>query len=834
MDDMLNNRIVFDFDNDNRPMRESVAKGALFGPQYQQALRQIDAYLGELDLEKTEEDRDRTIQKFNTEYIPDDIDYNNNIFSFIGDRGTGKTSCMISVASMLKENENIDQSVYPHIKRIKFKTIDLIDPTYFDKSHNLLSLFLAKLYKNYSLRVEKDAKLELSRSNKQRFLGYYRDAHTQLHRLYDGKDKGGFSDEDLMEYVEDVSASVKLKRTIQDLVDAYMECFGWKDTILILRVDDLDMNIRHASEMIESMRKYFVQPNLLVFVSCDIDQLEKIKCGDYKEELQDNEVTSWHQELAYRYFAKVFPHSHRIQMPKPSTYHNIPLRIRGNFMTEAGLTVPEKGKNEMKNHRDFVSVRQAVLELILKKTRYLFYNTNYYESYIVPDNLRELRQLMKLLITMPDYDTNKDEPKHNKTLFKEYFFNTWVSANLNPKDQIRVLQMLNVHDFSLFNKSLCKIIKNRFAGDKETWGSNLEGLFRKLETSPLPISTGDILSVISAIEPTLIQDKDRKLIFFIKSYYSMLLYDTYREILGELNSEGNRLNERHIRGIDGKVQNPIIRRDPLSEFYDFEKLVGGTYIQLNSNKSQTVLNTAKLREYVKEAKELCAKVSLDDVETAKVLLTELMVLSIYYQRSGSTPTGPINLFEQLKNISDQCEQSQVVVDVGALLFNLTRYNQSIRRYDADFLSAIEKSTSYKSVYKRITEKKKMANDYDWLHHITLRNFEVLQDITVRFKTADYSSAPEQFFEELKYIADYALPLYEHPEGDEKHYNISLAYLQCIVEGVKPLIDNRTVIDYLFENASTENTEDKNATRNTQTDVSDSTSEVAAENAQAPA
>ena len=176
-------KIVFDFDNDNRPMRETVAEGTLFEPQYTQALSQINVYLGELDLEKTEEDRDATIHKNNTEYIPDDIDYNNNIFSFIGDRGTGKTSCMISVASMLKSKEEIDKKVYPNIDKIKFTTIDLIDPAYFDKSHNLLSLFLAKLYKKYSQLLEKDTQSIVSRSQKQKFLQFYRDAHSQLHRL---------------------------------------------------------------------------------------------------------------------------------------------------------------------------------------------------------------------------------------------------------------------------------------------------------------------------------------------------------------------------------------------------------------------------------------------------------------------------------------------------------------------------------------------------------------------------------------------------------------------------------------------------------------------------
>lgn len=61
MTEISRKKITFDFDNDNRPMREDVAEGTLFEPQYKQALRQIDNYLYELRLEKTElKDRDNS------------------------------------------------------------------------------------------------------------------------------------------------------------------------------------------------------------------------------------------------------------------------------------------------------------------------------------------------------------------------------------------------------------------------------------------------------------------------------------------------------------------------------------------------------------------------------------------------------------------------------------------------------------------------------------------------------------------------------------------------------------------------------------------------------
>jgi len=824
-----NKKIVFDFDNDNRPIGESVVEGTLFEPQYRQALRQIDIYMKELDMEKTEkEERDRSIKKPDTEYIPDDIDYNNNIFSFIGGRGTGKTSCMISVANMLQGKDKKIVDLYENIARSKFTTVDLIDPAYFDKSHNLLSLFLAKLYKSYTERIENEKHTEVSRSDKQEFLRIYRDAHAQLHRLYYEKNNKAFYDEDLMEYVEDVSASVNLKRTIQDLVDVYFKCFGWKDMILILRVDDVDMDIQNASKMIDSMRKYFVQPNILVFVSCDIEQLEKIKSVDFKKELGEKEVTPWHKDLAERYLAKVFPHSHRIQMPEPTSYHEKPLLVKGTFSTEAGADVDEdeilddKETKEKKTYRKFVSVKQAIPELIFRKTRYLFYNTNYYESYIVPRNLREFRQLMKLLITMPDYDNKKDGPKHNKTLLKEYFYDTWVQSNLTVDDQHIVERLRDVRDMSLLNRTLLDLINDRFYKGRQNVAG--DAIIKQLIQSQIQLNTSDVLTVITLLEPTLIQERDRKLVFFIKSYYSMLLYDSYREMIREFDEKGNRPNERMVMGTDGRIDNQIIRKDANSEFYDFEKLVGGSFVMLHTPLQDAVVNPLMLHNLVTRAKKICMKESLDEIEESIVLLTEVLVLSISHIKQGEPSARKQNSFERFKRITVSNEQDKFVINIGALLFNITRYEQSIRRYDEELFKALDESNCYKNFRKRIMDEAGVKNGIGYLHRITLRNFEVLQDIFIRYERQDYTSWADRFFGELKFISKYAFPLYEHPEGKKEHNNISLTFIDTIVEKLTSALSDKQLIDNIFDQASLDT---KETTANVTGSTKNNTTEPAA-------
>ena len=173
-----------------------------------------------------------------------------------------------------------------------------------------------------------------------------------------------------------------------------------------------------------------------------------------------------------------------------------------------------------------------------------------------------------------------------------------------------------------------------------------------------------------------------------------------------------------------------------------------------------------------------------------------------------------------------------MINVGALLFNLTRYQQSLNRIDDGLYDALNNSKKYKSIWRRISEKEGFNNYEDWLHCITLRNFEVLQDIKVRFDNNGDVKAPKSFFKELEYLSKYSFPLYEHPQGEEKHRFISLTFLKHITEGLKDINIDDFVSDKLFDNS--QNPEDNNnATGNTQTAVSNTAGQTASGSTQAP-
>ena len=62
-----------------------------------------------------------------------------NIVAFCGDRGEGKTSCMLSLTEQLPQAFD-DET---------FDILEPIDPSFFDEQHNILELVLGQMYSRF-------------------------------------------------------------------------------------------------------------------------------------------------------------------------------------------------------------------------------------------------------------------------------------------------------------------------------------------------------------------------------------------------------------------------------------------------------------------------------------------------------------------------------------------------------------------------------------------------------------------------------------------------------------------------------------------------------------
>lgn len=488
----------FNLDQDNRPLKEIITLASLekspFKEQYQNAFSEIESYLKSLT----------------DNYVDRDMEYANNIFAFTGDRGSGKTSCMVSVGSFLVKDKELRKefkSMYPHMSDINFYTLDLMDPSYFDTKHNILSLFLAKLYSAFQRLTKNNDNVK--ENKKIEFISSLSKAQKHAHLLIDKENDVLITNK--VEELECLSVAVDLKEDIKTLVDNFLDCLDGQYKIILLRIDDIDLNAQEAGLMSELIRKYFIIPNLLVLTALKMDQLEIIKQNEFAESFHLEKDDTQAIEMAERYLTKLFPHSQRIYLPDIEDLLTRKLVITSDTQT-----------------MEYPSVQQCVLELIFNKTRFLFYNSPVHANYIIPRNLRDLRQIIKLLWTMEDYDESIDanyniikKGKYNQAIFKKYLSEVWIKNNLDISHQDIARQILYTEELMRLNSYVIQELDAVYSANEFINACADES------NSICNISLGDVLGIIEYKYNKTNDEELHKFYFFIKTVYSIRLYEAY-------------------------------------------------------------------------------------------------------------------------------------------------------------------------------------------------------------------------------------------------------------------------------------------------------------------
>lgn len=826
---MEQKKLTFNLDLDNRPYKEDIlktgGKGSLFEEQYHHAFIQLNQYLSAL--KNWDEKKDP------------DLDNLNNIFAFIGDRGSGKTSCMVSVGhALIKKDQggytSEELSIlddYPEIKKAKFHTIDLIDPTYFDSNNNLLSLFLAKLFAAFRelVREENNRFERRNQEKKNVFFEHLAQAQEKL-RLMLGPDHEE-DYENSLEHLTDLSAAVDLKNSIQTVEDDFMDYFDMKDTLLLLRIDDIDLSTDKAAEMAEIIRKYFIQPNMVVLLSIKMDQMKMAKKNELVRQYADlnrfeqrkarnadrnqmEEIEESFNEMVEQYLIKLIPQSQRIYMPESEYYRDRPLEI-----------TCERFEKPLQ----FCSVKNAVLELIFAKTRYLFYNSALTTSFMVPRNLRELLQLFKLLCLMDDYWADRNAPAlYNKKAFKKYLFESWTRGNLNISMQSDIHALIAIDDIVFLNGRVLECLEERFNKYKD---SDIAEIMSIIDMSTVyNISVGDVLGVIDCLERKNLGLMEQKFLFLLKSIYSMRLYEAY-DAATEPQMETN-------------SQTLTLKNEKFKRLNEYEKLTAGFLVNtnlvdllprsVNRLYAQHDIMSQNLAKLMKKCNENWEQ-ALDDNLVQTVEIVMLCIARNYMGRRIRTSYRSERGFPHLETIAG----GRLVFDLGCLFFNVHRIDECYKRFSqlvlldkegkkkervgAQFVRNLMDNQYFgKTLYGRFLSttikerglKKRSVKKSDkelhaqWLSFSTIRNAEILSDFITETREKDYpldmnaASILAAYFENA---SEYYIYSYDRPDEGEAPYKITFSYLKDMGNVLK---SNKAAKE--FQRVFGEETEDDSA------------------------
>ena len=790
-------KIKFDLNGDNRPHIEGKAdfRNSMFKNQYEQCILLIDAYLkGIKGMQET------------PAVLRNSVDNNNNIIVFDGERGTGKTSCMLSMANMLASDGHEEVCLgASYASATEFLTIPMIDPSFFDEEHNILSLFIAKLYSVFLEKEVNDCP-EDGKGNpyKNDLMRMFVMVQQNLRSMFgDKKAKDG------MEYLVNMAASVEIKENIKKLVDLYLEYCGSKNGVLLLLIDDIDIDSVHAYEMCEQLRKYFMQSNIIVLMSMKIEQLSGIIQRKYTEEylLVYNNNPERKEELtvkpsdrdeiaerAERYLAKLLPAHQRIYMPSPLEYMD---------------AVPEFGDSDKWGYSlsEGIKIKQVIPELIFLKTRFLFYNSAKRISYIVPRNLRDMRQMFKLLLQMKDYAESGEETPHryNKEMFRQYFYNDWCDINLteeykNYADRVKRVQ--NVEELNYVVLQILDKITELNLGNRV--GNEMVNNIMSPANTPFNISVGDVLSIIRLTQRTKVGEEIRKFLFFLKSFYSIQLYRTYDTISSS--SEKEKEQERANLLIQ-KPEHDVVRNE-------YEAIMGGSVYCTeleNLIPNETPFNKITRRIISFGDVDKLFETCLTDWKKANndnlVRLAEFLMLSIYYDGSKemstqySYRTSPDLCYDELGFHPD------LYFDLGALFFNLCRVKRCFNRFQIfphgrPFLDTLqaERAEGRDPLFNDMrgitlqNRHKPWKNDEEkWLSFCCFRNMEILEDLLDTIRTKEYDEGLDNFgllHNFFDAVASYSIKSYDRYDDDrtgeeDKPYTIHFGFFKYFAEIFSP-------------------------------------------------
>lgn len=321
-----------------------------------------------------------------------EVDSANNIIAFEGERGTGKTSVMLSFMYALNEG-------LPGLEQTKFHNLSVIKPAFMAKD-TLLELVLASMLSQW---IEKREGNQLQQNT--------RDKESELLRQFDLVYRGiGILHEQTAE--RDVRSinelrlsaeTVRLKANFARLVRLYLNILAGQDEnqFLVIAIDDIDAESTNGDDMFEEIDRYLMMPHVLILMTLRISQMQLLLHNRvakrfhplYQHYLFRNKLANT-TEIAHdllmqlegvgiQYLEKLIPFTHRVSMPNLQSE---------DFLVQESYN-DQRGKEAIAGS----SLKDFLGKLLNRNTDYIIYTDSNYEG-IAPRTLRHLVELTSTLL----------------------------------------------------------------------------------------------------------------------------------------------------------------------------------------------------------------------------------------------------------------------------------------------------------------------------------------------------------------------------------------------------------------------------------------------------
>ncbi|MCI9530848.1 MAG: hypothetical protein HFH38_03695 [Lachnospiraceae bacterium] len=346
-----------------------------------------------------------------------------NVVSFVGRRGTGKSSSMMSFLEAL-QNYKWKPDGKESEKKLgdsQFFTLECIDASALEEDESIFTIVLANMLSKideYSKDKEYDLKEYQRRSLQMKLEKIYKNycSLTEVRAL----EQGEYS---AYENLKNLASSQRIRTQFEELVKECLQYFSAQDgysaqkTYLVIAVDDLDMahynkrkgkqghlNIR-SYEIMRLISKYFSVPKVIVLTAYNHASLYGQCSGfftgsntsNYNEVYESKESLGFGARLATEFMEKVFAPVYRLYMPswKKWDYNgrNIKVDVGETDRPEDIFFRFYKEKN-----KHIFSVKKLLLVIYAERTGIYYDCEGKKRHFLEPDSLRDLSNILHLLL----------------------------------------------------------------------------------------------------------------------------------------------------------------------------------------------------------------------------------------------------------------------------------------------------------------------------------------------------------------------------------------------------------------------------------------------------
>ena len=404
-------------------------------------------------------------------------EYCNNIILFDGERGTGKSSALATFINALDKsgeddfvNEfSLSDEIIKELRKTKFKILDVIDPSHFAPEKNILYIFISYLFRSFDKKI-RDKCHDPIDSDVKAILERFKKVFSAIQNLNLRADSSNYIED--LEKLSDLSGSLNLKDQIGALISKYLEIFECSN-YLVVPIDDLDMNVDHAFQMLEQIRKFLIQDKIIIVMASNLNQLH-LEIEEYyyqyfekgrKEVSEKSRSSIDFKKMASMYLNKIIPPSRRLKV----SHLEIDFQNTYLFTEEENKRLDVLKKSPKSDDIDAQIaklenadnlIQRRILRMIWEKTGLIFIPEQDQLHPIIPHNMRSLLQIVHLLLSMKSTKLEKTQNTDNKKSvvdptgaalkenfykFKNFFMEHWLPFNLSSSEhEIFKFMPLNV------------------------------------------------------------------------------------------------------------------------------------------------------------------------------------------------------------------------------------------------------------------------------------------------------------------------------------------------------------------------------------------------------